>query len=60
MITGGGREVVRLYRAILRRAESLQYTDREFFKRLIKQEFRRKSLETKPEEISRHLEVSGE
>lgn len=58
MSVGSGREVIRLYRAILRRAEGLQYTDKDFLKGLVRQEFRRWSRETKPEDIIRHLEVS--
>lgn len=58
MPVGSGREAIRLYRAILRRADSLQYTDKDFLKRLVRQEFKRWSRETKPADISRHLEVS--
>lgn len=35
------REGLRLYRAILRRAEQLQYTDKEYFRRMVRREFER-------------------
>ena len=53
-----GREALRLYRAILRRGNSLTYTDKDFFKRTVRKEFRRWSREKNPEEIKQQLKVS--
>ena len=39
----GRREVLQLYRAILRRGQSLRYTDKEFFRRTVQLEFRNSS-----------------
>ena len=51
------REVLRLYRAILRRGDSLVYTDRDFFRRSVRHEFNKYSLESNKDEIVRHIEV---
>ena len=50
-------EVLGLYRAILRRGERLRYTDREFFKRSVRLEFRKCSRDTEPYVVSRNIEV---
>lgn len=52
------KEALRLYRAILRRGNSLTYTDRDFFRRTVRKEFQRWSREKNPEEINHHLEVT--
>ena len=52
-------EVLRLYRAILRRGDSLKYTDRDFFRRTIRLEFRKCSRDTELEVmIARNIEVN--
>ena len=57
-MSAAGKEALRLYRAILRRGNSLTYTDRDFFRRMVKSEFRRWSRESNPEEINQQLEVT--
>lgn len=50
-------EVMSLYRAILRRGNSLTYTDREYFRRIVRGEFRKCSRDTNPDRICRNIEV---
>ena len=52
-----GREVLRLYRAILRRGDTLTHTDKDFFRKTVGREFRKWSRETNSEEIAAHIEV---
>lgn len=59
MSANGRREVLRLYRAILRRGDSLLYTDKEFFIRTVRHEFKKYSLESRKDEVSRHIEVTA-
>ncbi|XP_065340459.1 mitochondrial ribosome and complex I assembly factor AltMIEF1 [Cloeon dipterum] len=49
-------EVLRLYKSILKYGQELKYTDRDFFKKKIRKEFRScKSVES-PEEIKFHID----
>lgn len=44
-------EGVRLYRALLRYGNSLQYTDRSYYRRRIRFEFEKHRVVTEPEEV---------
>ena len=56
---GGGRgEVLRLYRAILRRGDRLRLTDRHFFRKTVRLEFRKSSRDTEPQAVARNVEVN--
>ena len=48
-MSGASREVLRLYRAILRRGKGLKYTDKDFFKSAVRLEFKKCSRDTQPE-----------
>ena len=48
------REAVMLYRAILRQARRLRFTDRDYFRRTVRQEFQKNR---QPEEIEFQIEV---
>ena len=52
-------EVLGLYRAILRRGDSLKYTDKDFFKHTVRFEFRKCSRDTEPKVILRNIEVNA-
>lgn len=49
MSSARSREILRLYRAILRRGEGLKYTDRDFFRKTVRLEFRRGSRDVDSE-----------
>jgi len=53
----GRREVLQLYRAILRQGRTLRYTDGDYFRRKVKQEFRRWKGTKDPAEIQFQIEV---
>ena len=53
----GSREVLQLYRAILRRGRELRYTDRDYFRREVRQEFRRWRGTNDPGEIRFQIAV---
>lgn len=50
------REVLRLYRTILRRGKALRYTDRDYFRGTVSEEFKRWKGETDPAEIQFQVE----
>lgn len=52
------REVLRLYRTILRRGKALRYTDRDYFRGTVSEEFKRWKGETDPAEIQFQVEVN--
>ena len=52
------REVLQLYRAILRRGQALRYTDRDYFRRTVSEEFKRWKDERDPKEVEFHIRVS--
>ena len=49
--------VLRLYRQLLREAETLKYTDQNFFRRRIQQEFRKNIAETDEGKKGKHVQV---
>lgn len=52
------QEVLSLYRAILRLGRNqLKLTDQEFFRRAVREEFRRNKEEKRPNEIAFQLQV---
>lgn len=53
----GKREVLQLYRAILRQGRTLRYTDGDYFRRKVRQEFRRWKGTKNPAEIQFQIEV---
>lgn len=53
----GKREVLQLYRAILRQGRTLRYTDGDYFRRKVRQEFRRWKGTKDPAEIQFQIEV---
>ncbi|XP_041033721.1 MIEF1 upstream open reading frame protein-like [Carcharodon carcharias] len=48
--------VLNLYRALLREGRNLQYTDRDYYYRIIKREFRKNQQLAKEEEKVKQLE----
>ncbi|XP_062872978.1 mitochondrial ribosome and complex I assembly factor AltMIEF1-like [Trichomycterus rosablanca] len=48
--------VLQLYRALLRSGRNLQYTDRNYYRRVIAREFRRHQALTEPQEKEEALE----
>ncbi|XP_071803545.1 mitochondrial ribosome and complex I assembly factor AltMIEF1-like [Asterias amurensis] len=48
--------VLRLYRQLLREAETLKYTDQNFFRRRIQQEFRKNIAETDEGKKVKHVQ----
>ena len=51
------REILGLYRVILRRGRRLVYTDKDYFRKSVRREFQRWKNETEPEKIQFHIEV---
>ena len=58
-MSGASREVLRLYRAILRRGNRLEYTDKDFFRSAVRLEFKKCSRDTQPEVVLRNIEVNA-
>lgn len=53
------REVLRLYRDLLKYSQTLKYTDVQFYLNRIKQEFAQGKLLTDEEEITRQIAVGA-
>ena len=58
VMSANAREVLRLYRAILRRGQALRHTDRNYFRRTVSEEFKRWKGAMDPAEIRFQLEVN--
>ncbi|KAJ8024442.1 MIEF1 upstream protein [Holothuria leucospilota] len=53
------RAVLSLYKSLLREGERLQYTDQNFFRRSVRQEFEKVRHESENAERQRQLNVKG-
>ena len=51
--------VTRLYKALLERSKDLKYTDKEFFVRMVKSEFRKYQHESNPMQCEYQIKVSA-